>query len=501
MTRLLLIDDEPDILLALLQRTLGQLIDEVSVARSGADGLVLAKSLSPDAILLDLWLPDQSGLEVFAKLKELDLRCPVVFLTASETTETAIEAMKQGAFDYLFKPADVLQLRQVVSAALEAGRVSRTPTHMLEHAAADLPGDAIIGRCQAMREIYKEIGLVAPRNVTVLIQGESGTGKELVARSIYQHSTRNDKPFIAINSAAIPDTLLESELFGHEKGAFTGADRRRIGKFEQANGGTLFLDEIGDMPILTQAKLLRVLQDQRFERVGGNETIQTDVRIIAATHHDLEALVREKRFRADLFYRLSVFTIRIPPLRERLQDLPILVRHYTARFARELGSAVQEVPPETLEILKAYHWPGNIRELQSVLKQAILRSAGTVLLPSFLPESIFSDRQKDSLTSSSNLNTPSVDGLSASPQLSTEPETDPLCQLIRERLAAESRDLRDEVFAYVDRILLPMVLRHTGSSQVKASEILGITRRTLRTRLRELGITITRSIESEPDED
>jgi len=541
MKRLLLIDDEPDVLLALVRRTVGQLVDEVNVARSGADGLVLAKSLHPDLILLDLGLPDQSGLDVFAQLRELDSRCPVVFLTASETTESAIEAMKQGAFDYLFKPADVTQLRQVITAALEVSRVARTPTVMLEHPATDSLADAMIGRCPAMREIYKEIGRVAPRNVTVLIQGESGTGKELVARSIYQHSTRNNKPFIAINSAAIPDTLLESELFGHEKGAFTGADRRRIGKFEQANGGTLFLDEIGDMPLLTQAKLLRVLQDQRFERVGGNETIQTDVRIIAATHHDLEALVQAKRFRADLYYRLSVFTIRLPPLRERLQDLPVLVQHYVNRFARELGSAIQEVAPETLELLKAYPWPGNIRELQSILKQAILRSAGPVLLPSFLPESFLPERRPtgalpasgagpasgasptsganpasseptssasvvgglasgpaDGASSAAIIDDPPVPPPSAAPR---EAEADPLVQLIRQRLAANSHELRDEVFAYVDRILLPMVLRHTGGSQVKAAEILGITRRTLRTRLRELGITITRSIESEPDEE
>ena len=219
----------------------------------------------------------------------------------------------------------------------------------------------------------------------MLITGESGTGKELVARAIYQHGPRAKAPFLALNCAAIPENLLESELFGHEKGAFTGADRRRIGKFEQCNGGTLFLDEIGDMPLALQAKLLRVLQEQAFERVGGNETIRTDVRLIAATHRDLKAWSAEGKFRPDLYYRLSVFTIHLPPLRERGDDLPLLVQHYLRRFNRELGREVREVAPEALERLRSYSWPGNIRELQSVLKQALLQASGTVLLPAFLP--------------------------------------------------------------------------------------------------------------------
>src|SRR5262249_28690847 len=245
---------------------------------------------------------------------------------------------------------------------------------------------AIVGSCAAMREVYKAVGRVAAQDVPVLITGESGTGKELIARAIYQYSARARAPFLALNCAAIPEQLLESELFGHEKGAFTGADRKRIGKFEQVTGGTIFLDEVGDMPLALQAKVLRLLQEQSFERVGGNETIRTDVRLIAATHHDLKADSAEGKFRPDLYYRLGVFTIPLPPLRERGEDLPLLVRHYLRRFSRELGREVQEAAPEALERLRTYPWPGNIRELQSVLKQALLQASGTVLLPAFLPD-------------------------------------------------------------------------------------------------------------------
>src|SRR5207237_4046840 len=269
---------------------------------------------------------------------------------------------------------------------LDVARRMRQPAVVAEAAPDPDVEGAIVGTCPAMREVYKAIGRVAAQDVPVLITGESGTGKELVAHAVYQHGPRAKAPFLALNCAAIPENLLESELFGHEKGAFTGADRRRIGKFEQCNGGTLFLDEIGDMPSATQAKMLRVLQEQAFERVGGNETIRTDVRLIAATHRDLKAWSEEGKFRPDLYYRLGVFTIHLPPLRERGNDLPLLVRHYLRRFSRELGRDVQEIAPEALERLRNYAWPGNIRELQSVLKQALLRATGPLLLPAFLAE-------------------------------------------------------------------------------------------------------------------
>ena len=262
----------------------------------------------------------------------------------------------------------------------------REPAVVAETAPDPDVDGAIVGVCPAMREVYKAIGRVAAQDVPVLITGESGTGKELVARAIYQHGPRAKAPFLALNCAAIPENLLESELFGHEKGAFTGADRRRIGKFEQCNGGTLFLDEVGDMPLALQAKVLRLLQEQAFERVGGNETVRTDVRLIAATHRDLKAWSEEGKFRPDLYYRLGVFTIHLPPLRERGDDLPMLVQHFLRRFSRELGRETREVTAEAMERSARYTWPGNIRELQSVLKQALLQSTGPALVPTFLPD-------------------------------------------------------------------------------------------------------------------
>ncbi len=386
MAHLLLIDDDP----ALIPKLVGQVFPgpahRVEVAGTGAEGLERVSAVPPDVILLDLHLPDQSGLDVYQQIRRIDARIPVIFITMAKTADTAIEAMRQGAYDYLFKPLDPHHLRRVVGEALEVARRMRQPAVVAETAPDPDVDGAIVGSCPAMIEVYKAIGRVAAQDVPVLITGESGTGKELVALAVYQHGRRAKAPFLALNCAAIPENLLESELFGHEKGAFTGADRRRIGKFEQCSGGTIFLDEIGDMPLALQAKMLRVLQEQAFERVGGNETVRTDVRLIAATHRDLEAWSAEGKFRPDLYYRLGVFTIHLPPLRERGDDLPMLIHHYVRRFSRELGREVREVASEAMEKLCGYSWPGNIRELQSVLKQALLRSTGPVLVPAFLPE-------------------------------------------------------------------------------------------------------------------
>jgi two-component system nitrogen regulation response regulator GlnG len=328
--------------------------------------------------------------------------------------------------------------------------------------------------------VYKAIGRVADQDVTVLITGETGTGKELVARAIYQHSRRAAGPFLAINCAAIPEHLLESELFGHEKGAFTGADRSRIGKFEQCSGGTLFLDEVGDMSPLTQSKLLRVLQEQRFERLGGNEPIQTDVRLLAATNRDLEAMVARGRFRQDLFYRLGVFNIHLPPLRERGDDLVLLTQHYIRRFSRELGKEVQSVAPEAMDLLRHYAWPGNVRELQSVLKQALLQATGSILVPDFLPIALLK-RGQNGLTGSD--------------------ESTPLLHFIEEQLAAGAEDLYEQSLRRMERILLSRVLQHTSGNQVQAAKILGITRGSLRNKIRELGITIARTVEGSDEAD
>lgn len=475
MPGLLLIDDDPGLIQTQVEHAIGPLGIGVAVACTGAEGLDRLVEKSPDVILLDVLLPDMPGLEVYQRIRRIDARIPVIFVTATTGAETAIEAMQRGAYDYLFKPLDARQLRQVVGQALDLARLMREPTGFAESLPADDRVDAIIGRCPAMREVYKAIGRVADQNVTVLITGESGTGKELAARAIYQHSGRSRATFHAINCAAIPESLLESELFGHEKGAFTGADRRRIGKFEQANGGTLFLDEVGEMSLGMQAKLLRVLQDRTFERLGGNETIQADVRIITATNRDLRAWSAEGKFRPDLYYRLSVFTLALPPLRDRGEDLVMLIHQYLRRYSRELGRDVRDIDPLALEQLKSYSWPGNIRELQSVLKQALLQATGSVLIPAFLPSSFASTE-------------PTV----SDPE---KKEGFPFESYIHQRLQDGTSDLYTEVHRQLDRILLPLVFEFSGSNQRQTARLLGIARQTLRTKLSEAGLNLKRFLD------
>jgi len=327
----------------------------------------------------------------------------------------------------------------------------------------------MVGRSSAMQEVYKAIGRVAPSDVTVLIVGESGTGKELVARAIFQHSARKEFPFLAINCAAIPETLLESELFGHERGAFTGAYRHRLGKFEQAHRGTLFLDEIGDMSLATQARMLRLLQEQKFERLGGNDSIQTDVRLIAATNKDLAAEVAAGRLRRDLYYRLNVFTIPIPPLRERREDIALLIDHYLPFFGRRLGRSIQGLTPEAHQCLLAYHWPGNVRQLQSVLKYAIVQSSSDVLFLDCLPEIV---RSGSTLPGGQQ---PTPEACIAS-----------IADFAEELLRAGELDIYRRIGLEMDHVVLSAVMRHVNGNQVKASALLGISRTTLRAKLRAL---------------
>ncbi len=481
MAYLLLIDDDPALILEQVRVAFPSPAHTVVVACTGAEGLERVSAVPPDVILLDLRLPDQSGLDVYQQIRRIDARIPVIFVTMAKTAEAAIEAMRQGAYDYLFKPLDLNQLRRVVDEAMEVARRMRQPAVVAETAPDRDVDGAVVGCCPAMCEVYKAIGRVAAQEVPVLITGESGTGKELVARAVYQYGPRARAPFLALNCAAIPENLLESELFGHEKGAFTGADRRRIGKFEQCNGGTIFLDEIGDMPLALQAKVLRLLQEQAFERVGGNETIRTDVRLIAATHHDVKVCSAEGKFRPDLYYRLSVFTIHLPPLRERGDDLPMLVQHFLRRFSRELGREVREIVPEALERLRTYSWPGNIRELQSVLKQALLRANGTLLLPAFLPE----------LTAGADVPTP------RSPRVRENPGLE---AFIGQRLGPETQDLYAQAQRELDRILLPRVLEYARGSQRQAARVLGIAPKTLRQKLRELGLNFPRPADGDDDD-
>jgi two-component system nitrogen regulation response regulator GlnG len=370
---------------------------------------------------------------------------------------------------------DLEKLSALLGRAFEAARLMNEPAVL----PAEERGDRIVGRSPAMQEMCKLLGRLAPQDVNVLILGESGAGKELVARALYQHSPRADKPFLAINCAALPEALLESELFGHEQGAFTGAHRRRIGKFEQCDGGTLFLDEIGDMSAPLQAKMLRVLQDQRFERLGSNETLRTQVRVLAATNKGLEEEVAAGRFRKDLYYRLKVVTLAVPPLRARPEDVAELAHYFLFRFNRELNLDLRGISPEALELLQAYPWPGNVRELQSVLKQAMLHATGRLLLPEFLPPEL---RQA---------------GRPPAPAAAPGPDSD-LGALIESALREPEGKVYERVIESVERVLLTRVLRQTHGHQARASDLLGLNRATLRTKLRSLGLALDKVLVEEP---
>jgi DNA-binding NtrC family response regulator len=485
---ILVVDDDRSVV-HLVRAALKHLDSEVLAAASADEGLDILRSDLPDVVLLDVMLPGESGLEAFERIRRADERVPVIFITAGGESDTAIEAMKLGALDYLLKPLDVARVRYLVEQALEMRRLMETPVELPEYSKPPGGDHELIGRSQQMLEVYKAIGRVAPQKVAVLIRGESGTGKELIARAIYQHSDRRGKPFLAVNCAALPETLLESELFGHEKGSFTGADHRRIGKFEQCNGGTIFLDEVGDMAPLVQAKLLRLLQEQQFERVGGNQTISTDVRIITATNRDLESMTEEGTFRPDLYYRLNGFTIKLPPLRDRGDDLLLLIEAFLSRYSQELGKTLQRVSPDAMKILLEYHWPGNVRELQHVLRKALLNMTGPVLMPEFLPEEIF------------GASTPAAHSVRPAPDDEDGLPSD-LATFLEPRLSSGSENVYAEAIEYMERYVVTRVLQMTGGNQSKAAKMLGITRGSLRNKTQALGIRIgqvvSTGVEPEP---
>src|SRR5882672_7058526 len=384
MSKLLLIDDEADVQYS-FQRIFDSPEVELTTASSGEEGLKLVPKIKPDLVLMDIRMGGINGLETLRRIRQIDSRLLVILMTAYGTTQMAIEAMKLGAYDYLLKPFDVLKLKEIVTNALKAAHdmrqvVSYQP--LLESEDYEL---GIVGRSEAMQQVFKLIGQVAGTDATALITGESGTGKELVARAIYHHSNRATQPFLAVNCAAIPEQLLESELFGHERGSFTGATTQRVGKFEQCNNGTIFLDEIGDMTPATQTKILRVLQSGTFERVGGNQPIRADVRVIAATNKPLEQAVAARQFREDLFYRLNVVRIHIPPLRERREDIPLLVNYFLKTLARDQEREPKSIASAAVKILEKYHWPGNVRELENVIRRAHVVAKSGAILPGDLP--------------------------------------------------------------------------------------------------------------------
>jgi len=468
MFKLLVIDDNADVHVLLASVVLAEGVS-IRSAYSAREGIDSFKDVQPDVVLLDVGLPDESGLNVFRAIHALDARVPVIFLTGGSTTDVAIEAMSLGAYEYLLKPFNPLALRRLLIAANEVSRLARVAPRLVEDAkqvACD--ADLLLGRCPAMHEVYKAIGRVSKQDTTVLITGESGTGKELVARSIYHYSLRSAGPFLAINCAAIPETLLESELFGHEQGAFTGATQRRIGKFEQCNNGTLFLDEVGDMSPLTQAKILRVLQDQQFERVGGNQTIHTNVRILAATNCNLHELVEKKVFREDLYYRLNAYSIALPALRERGGDLLVLIEYFKSRYAAEMNKHVTSFAQATLEKLQRYPWPGNIRELQSVIKFALIEATSPVIVPEFLPKAL---RESAQII----MDEPTCNGEHA----------------LAERVLSETPvNAYQEWTKRTDMVLLDCVLKRTRGNVLQAAKILGMHRGTLRAKAQALNLSL-----------
>ncbi len=474
MPNLLIIDDEPNLLYS-LKRALRSDDLQIDTAETAREGIDKVRDQRPDVVILDVRLPDMSGLDAFTQIAQLDARLPVIMVTAYSTMETAIEATKRGAFEYLLKPVAFEQLSGAVRRALEISRGER-PAAREESADGAAGAELLIGQSPAMQEVYKAIGRMAPQDVTVLLEGESGVGKELVGQVIYHHSRRSRGPFLAINCAAIPENLLESELFGHERGAFTGAGDLRIGKFQQVDGGTLFLDEIGDMPLAAQAKVLRLLQDGSFERVGGNQTLRANVRVIAATNQNLDELVEEGLFRRDLFYRLKVFSIHLPPLRERLDDLPLLLDHFIRLFNRELGTNVGVVSPEAMQVLRDHAWPGNVRELQSAVKYALVHAHGDTLAAENLPASCRAPREAAAEA-----------GVQAEGVLN-------VAQFARQLADGGEEDIYRRVHGEVDRILLPLILDHVDGNQVTASQMLGIARSTLRAKIGDLGMTIARRV-------
>jgi len=476
MSKLLVIDDDP-VICHTFTKVFSSPETEVLTASCITEGLNRLLEAQPDVIVLDLDFPDGSGLDLIEKIRAIDPKRPVIFIASNGTTDTAIEAMKRGAFDYLAKPTDLNRMSRLLERAFEAARASCDPIHFPPDSA-----DRIVGSSTIMQEMCKQIGRVAPQDVNVLILGESGTGKELVARAICQHSKRANKQFLAINCAAIPEGLVESELFGHEQGAFTGADRQRVGRFEQCSDGTLLLDEIGDMPLPVQAKILRLIQEQRFERVGGTQPISTRVRVLTATNQNLDQLIASGRFRNDLYYRLNVATIHVPPLRDRKEDIPELAHHFLYRFARESNRDISGFATESLDMLKQYHWPGNVRQLQNCIQAAVYQTAGRTILPSDLP---------------------GIDdghGLVGSLTLTDAGAPCDLAAIIETMLREGGNDVHSRVIALVERELFSRALRHTRGHQAQASELLGINRTTLRTKLRELGIGLDRVVADRLDQ-
>jgi len=466
--RILIADDEEG-LRWVLEKGLKRAGYRVTAVKDGESALEEIETEPFDLILLDIRMPGMDGLSLLSQVRKLAPEAQVVIMTAHGTMETAIQAMQRGAYDYLAKPFDLDEVLLLAERALAAKQLTQEVARLKTGLREVWEFGALVGRHPRMQEVYKTIGRIAASDVSVLLRGESGTGKELVARAIHHYSRRAGRPFVAVACAAIPAPLLESELFGHERGAFTDAKERKLGKLELAHGGTVFLDEVADMPLELQAKLLRALQERSFERVGGHDPIRVDVRLLAATNRDLEAMMREGRFREDLFYRLNVVTLTLPPLRERRGDIPLLADHFLAKYAADLGE--RAIAPEALDRLTRYDWPGNVRELENVIQRAMVMATGGVILPEHLPIAPVS----------------AVASVTADTTLEDVIEQK-LTECVRGLEGLPEARLYDLMVGLVEKPLLKAVLRETRGSQVKAAALLGINRNTLRKKLREHGI-------------
>ena len=518
MATILIVDDEKDVIYS-FKRLFARDNYNIVAVHSGAAALRTVEERRPDLILMDVRMPGMDGLETLKRIKRLGPDIPIIIMTAYGTTQTAIEAMKFGAQDFILKPFNIQNLRSLISStlskALEANRSrSYSPSLTQEEHEQEL-----IGKSEAMQRVYKRVGQVAGSDVTVLVTGETGTGKELVARAIYKNSRRAKAPFLAVNCSAIPEQLLESELFGYERGAFTGAMNRKIGKFEACDGGTIFLDEIGDMSLATQTKCLRILQEGTFERLGGGETLTADVRIIAATNRDLEAEIERGAFRPDLFYRLKVVQIELPPLRERREDIPLLIEYFLRRFAKQAGRVEPVlISEEAVAKLSSYSWPGNVRQLENLLHNIYVTYSGQMIMPSDFdmprtspkvvavtqapndPTRLGAGSNNGSVAGGARLE--ATDAELAAGMPSPEADTETFEQFLTMRLepvfraVLERQQRQPEITPMdsVEKVLIRRALKETNGNQLRAASILGMTRATLRKRIERFGITIEKRV-------
>ena len=467
MQKILVVDDDPQLRQS-FERILQQEGYRVLTASSAEAGIECVRMDRPDMAIMDFRLPGMTGIEGFKEIKKIDAKLPVIIMTAFGTTDTAIEATKLGAFDYIIKPFEIPEILSMIQKALAAGRFMRSKVHLNAAPASSLDQDVIVGRSKPMQDVYKAIGRVAPTDATVLIRGESGTGKELAARAIYQHSPRNERPFLVINCVAIPETLLESELFGYEKGAFTGAGTRRVGKIEQANGGTVFLDEIGDMPLTIQAKILRLLQERSIERLGGRHPIPVDVRVIGATNRNLEASLARGTFREDLYYRLKVVTLNLPPLRTRSTDIKLLAEYFLHTFSASMSMENPGITADAVESLTAYPWPGNVRELSNIIQKGLIFNQGCPLTGEEISKALTTPTATQTAESALDIATWTRQTLCKTKDTSPTPFT----------------DMMDSMAA----IIIGEALKICRGNHSKTAKYLGISRPTLLAKIEKLNI-------------